>query len=304
MAANTHTVPLTPGQADRLADLLREGNFQPRDVPHAMAAAARPGLTVTVYRKGPKVVVQGKEADDFLRFILEPEVLGEARLDYAAVHDPAAFQPHFGVDESGKGDFLGPLVIAGVYTDGDIARTLIDAGVTDSKRIGSDKRVRELAEAVRSTPGVMHDIVLIGPQRYNVLHAKFRNLNRLLAWGHARVIENLCQRCPDCPRAVSDQFARDKRVVASALQERGRGIILEQRTKAESDVAVAAASILAREKFIDWMDAASRQFGVALAKGGGPAATSAARTMVERHGPEALGKVAKLHFRNASGLTA
>src|SRR5213079_3301262 len=95
---------------------------------------------------------------------------------------------------SGKGDFFGPLVIAGVFVDRKIARQLLDLGVRDSKRIGSDARIRALAKA-------------IGPARYNELYKKFGNLNSLLGWGHARVIENLLSRKPDCPRSLSDKFA-------------------------------------------------------------------------------------------------
>ncbi len=95
-----------------------------------------------MYEKGPKVVVQGKETEDFVRFYLEPEILKEARVGYEEVLNPTMFEPHFGIDESGKGDFFGPLVIAGVYVDREIARQLLALGVTDSKKIGSDNRIR------------------------------------------------------------------------------------------------------------------------------------------------------------------
>ena len=140
------------------------------------------------------------------------------------------FEPHFGIDESGKGDFFGPLVIAGAYTDREIARQFLENGTQDSKRIGSDARIRALAEDDRQTPGGVLDIVLIGPERYNALYEKFGNLNSLLGWGHARVIENLLAKKPDCPRALSDKFA-DARVIEKALLQHGQQIQLEQRTK-------------------------------------------------------------------------
>jgi ribonuclease HIII len=208
------------------------------------------------------------------------------------------FEPHFGVDESGKGDFFGPLVIAGAYVDRGIARKFLDGGIQDSKRIGSDAKIRELAELVRRTAGGLLDVVVIGPARYNDLYAKFGNLNSLLAWGHARVIENLAAKRPDCPRALSDKFA-DARVIEKALLEHGRAIQLEQRTKAESDVAVAAASILAREAFIDWLDERSKTVGVRLGRGVSSAVKEAARKIVEREGPAGLREVAKIHFRTA-----
>ena len=256
-------------------------------------------LTIAVYEKGPKVVIQGKDAEDFVRFQLEPLVIGEARLGYEEVLQPKMFEPHFGVDESGKGDFFGPLVIAGAYVDRVIARKLLDLGVMDSKRIGSDQRIKVLAEAIRRIPGLAANVVLIGPERYNELYTRFGNLNDLLGWGHARVIENLLKDRPDCPRSLSDKFANE-RVILRALIDAGRRIEVEQRTKAEADVAVAAASILAREKFVSWLENKGKQLGILLPKGVSPAVKAAARQLVRIHGPEVLSKVAKMHFRTSA----
>lgn len=255
-------------------------------------------LTIAVYEKGPKVVIQGKDAEDFVRFQLEPLVIGEARLGYEEVLQPQMFEPHFGVDESGKGDFFGPLVVAGAYVDRVIARKLLDLGVMDSKRIGSDQRIKALAESIRRIPGLANNVVLIGPERYNQLYARFGNLNDLLGWGHARVIENLLKDRPDCPRSLSDKFANE-RVILRALIDAGRRIEVEQRTKAEADVAVAAASILAREKFVSWLENKGKQLGIPLPKGVSPAVKAAAQQVVRTQGPEALSKVAKMHFRTS-----
>jgi ribonuclease HIII len=174
----------------------------------------------------------------------------------------------------------------------------MDAGIQDSKRIGSDKRIRDLATIIRTTPGAVGDTVAIGPERYNDLYEKFGNLNSLLGWGHARVIENLLERKPDCPRALSDKFA-DASVIQKALLQHGQKIQLEQRTKAESDLAVAAASILAREAFIDWLERRGKAMGVKLGRGVSTEVKEAARKLVEADGPGALRKVAKVHFRTA-----
>jgi len=175
---------------------------------------------VAVYEKGPKVLVQGRGIEEFVQFELEPKVLGEAKLGYEEVHSPEMFEPHFGVDESGKGDFFGPLVISGVYVDRGIARKLLDGGVVDSKRISSDARIRALADTIRKTSQGLVEMVLIGPAKYNELYEKFDNLNRLLGWGHARVIENLLARNPGCPRSLSDQFA-DARIIKESLMKHG-----------------------------------------------------------------------------------
>lgn len=298
---HSHTCPLTPEQAGRLRKVLTERDFTFEEKPYTLFSARKDKLTAAVYEKGPKLLLQGRGLEDFITFVLEPEVLGTATFGYEEVLQPELFEPHFGIDESGKGDFFGPLVIAGVYVDGPIARTLRDAGVQDSKAISSDKKIRDLAAAIRKS-NTPQSVVTIAPERYNALYTKIGNLNRLLAWGHARVIENLCDIRPDCPRALSDKFA-DVRVLERALMEKGRRIRLDQRTKAESDFAVAAASILAREKFIDWLAHSGQSLGIALPRGVSAAVKSSARQIVAAHGPAALARFAKMHFRTAAEVT-
>lgn len=295
---NSYTHPLTEEQAGKLRALLQERGFEFAPRPYTLFFAQKEKLSVAVYEKGPKILLQGKGIEEFVQFYLEPEVLGEAKLGYEEVHSPEMFEPHFGIDESGKGDFFGPLVIAGVYVDRGIARKFMEAGIQDSKKIGSDARIHSLADVIRKTQGAVTDVIVIGPERYNVLYEKFGNLNSLLGWGHARVIENLLGKRSDCPRALSDKFA-DARVIERSLLERGRGIKLEQRTKAESDLAVAAASIMAREGFIDWLEKRSRAMGVKLGRGVSASVKEAAREVVAKHGAEMLRQVAKVHFRTA-----
>jgi len=295
---NSYTQPLSLEQATKLRRLLEELGFKFAPKEWTIFFAQKNKLSVAVYEKGPKVLVQGKGVEEFVQFELEPKILGEARLGYEEVHSPEMFQPHFGVDESGKGDFFGPLVIAGVYVDRGIARKLLDEGVVDSKRIGSDARIRALADTIRKSSVDLVETVLIGPSKYNELYEKFGNLNRLLGWGHARVIENLLAKKPDCPRALSDQFA-DARVVEQSLLRHARKIDIEQRPRAESDIAVAAASILAREAFINWLDRKGKEMGLRLERGVSANVKESARKLVETNGPGALREVAKVHFRTA-----
>jgi ribonuclease HIII len=297
-ALNSYTHALTPEQVTKLRPLLQELGFEFAPKPWTIFFAQKNKLSVAVYEKGPKVLVQGKGVEEFVQFELEPKILGEAKLGYEEVHSPEMFQPHFGVDESGKGDFFGPLVIAGAYVDRGIARQLLDAGVVDSKRIGSDARIRALAETIRKSSLGLVETVLIGPTKYNELYEKFGNLNKLLGWGHARVIENLLAKKADCPRALSDQFA-DARVVQQSLLQHGRKIKIEQRPRAESDIAVAAASILAREAFINWLERKGKEIGLRLERGVSAGVKESAKKLVEMNGPAALREVAKVHFRTA-----
>lgn len=197
-----------------------------------------------------------------------------------------------GIDESGKGDYFGPLVIAAVFVTPTSEQDLALMQVRDSKKI-SDGRILEMA------PDILllcpHSVVAIGPQRYNELYAKIKNLNRLLAWGHARALENLLQQV-DCELAIADQFG-DERLILTALQEKGKRIRLVQRTKAESDLAVAAASILARADFLLRLQRLSQEVNTTLPKGASASVALAGRMVVKKYGRDRLGTVAKLHFK-------
>jgi ribonuclease HIII len=298
----SHTMPLTPEQATTLRVYLRDHDFVFRDVPYADFAGSKPDVNVVFYTSG-KLVIQGKGTQEFIEFVLEPLILKEAKLGYEEVLNPEILAPRIGVDESGKGDFFGPLCIAGVYVNESVVKAWKTAGVRDSKAIGSDRKIAELTEVIRNTPGCVCTVIGIGNERYNQLLTKFRSVNRLLAWGHARAIENLMgQRAlmnPLPERAISDQFASDKATVAKALMALGREIELVQRHKAESDLAVAAASILARNEFVTRLQRLGQQYGIKFPKGAGKEVDAVAKEFFEKHGAAELGKVAKMHFRTS-----
>ena len=301
-ALSSYTCKLTDEQAARLRAWLQEHNYKFREVPYARFAAEKEKTNVVFYESG-KLVIQGKGTREFIEFVLEPEILKEARLGYETVLNPELLLPRFGVDESGKGDFFGPLCVAGVYVNETMLKRLTEAGVRDSKNISSDKRIRELAEIIRETPGCVTSVVPIGNEAYNRLYQKMRSVNTMLAWGHARVIENLMgqrhQMNPLPVRAISDQFASNKETVAKALMAMGREIELVQKHRAEEDLAVAAASILARNEFVTRLGSMEKQYGMALPKGASAAVDAAAKEFIARHGAANLPKVAKMHFRTA-----
>lgn len=298
----SYTCKLTPEQAAALKSWLQAHHWQFREVPYARFAAEKEKTNVVFYESG-KLVVQGKGTQEFIEFILEPEILKEARLGYEAVLNPELLLPRLGVDESGKGDFFGPLCIAGVYVNEEVVKAWKDSGIRDSKNISSDKRIRELAELIRKTRGCVSTVVPIGPEAYNRLYTKMRSVNTMLAWGHARAIENLMgqrhQMTPPPARAISDQFASNKEVVAKALMPLGREIELVQKHRAEEDLAVAAASILARHEFVTRLGTLEKQFETKLPRGASAAVDAAAKEFISRHGAESLPKVAKMHFRTA-----
>ncbi|MEW6542572.1 MAG: ribonuclease HIII [Nitrospirota bacterium] len=204
-----------------------------------------------------------------------------------------------GIDESGKGDYFGPLVVAAVFVDEAAESDLTLMQVRDSKKI-SDNRILELAPDIKQV--CPHSVVAIGPQRYNELYAKIRNLNRLLAWGHARALENLLERV-ECPLAIADQFG-DERFIQNALLEKGKQIRLIQQPKAEADLAVAAASVLARAEFLTRLRRLADELGLPLPKGASQQVELAARMILKKHGKDRLGTVAKLHFKTTQAVLA
>ncbi len=212
------------------------------------------------------------------------------------LHDAACW---VGSDESGKGDYFGPLVVAAVALDETSWRVLRTLGVQDSKNL-SDARASALAAQVRNV--APHDVVTIMPARYNELWQKFGNVNRLLAWAHARAIEDVLERAPQATAAVADQFG-DASLIERALFERGRQVRLVQMPRAERDPAVAAASILARAEFLRRLDQLGRETGVRLPKGASAAVDTVARALVQSRGRDVLRGIAKEHFRTTQKVS-
>ncbi len=312
----SYVCTVTPEQSAELEAMLHAKGWKFSQVPYSLWKATLEKVNVVAYQSG-KLTVQGQGTADFVMFILEPEILKQATFGYEkelgiekprkkdepAELPPESFKPHVGVDESGKGDFFGPLVIAAAYVDDFTSRKLIEFGIRDSKTVKSDKKIRDLAQIIRKTLNGKFALVAIGPSAYNRLYGQFKNLNRLLAWGHARAIENILEKVPDCPRALSDKFANES-LIKNALMTNGRNIKLDQQVRAESDPAVAAASILAREAFINGMDKIGEELKIQIPRGGGVQADQAAAEIYHKLGEEALRGCCKVHFKNFTRLVS
>ena len=200
--------------------------------------------------------------------------------------------PHIGVDESGKGDFFGPLVIAGVLATEENSKRFIDEGIKDSKKL-TDEKILKLAGIIKANS--VHSVVVIGNEKYNELYEKFNNLNKLLAWGHARVIENILEKEP-CQYALSDKFGNES-LIKNALIDKGKNITLEQRVRGEEDIAVAAASVLARAEYVNRMLTLSKRYEIELPKGASDKVLQTGKNFVQMYGKDKLKVVAKIHFK-------
>ena len=214
------------------------------------------------------------------------------------VKDEANFIPIIGTDESGKGDYFGPLVAAAVFVDSKTKPVLERSGIRDSKTI-NDNKISELARIIKANCQNQFVVIEISPETYNNLYESFKNekknLNFLLAWAHAKAIEEILNKV-NCDNVLSDKFG-DEKYILGKLQEKGRKINLRQEHKAESNIAVAAASILARERFLEKLKKISNEYNIQFSKGASTQVINEAKEIFYKLGLNGLRKVAKLHFK-------
>ncbi|OGN59817.1 MAG: ribonuclease HIII [Chlamydiae bacterium RIFCSPHIGHO2_12_FULL_27_8] len=290
----TFTTKIDLSLKDKLLGDLKERDFEISKIPYSIFSAKKKNLVIVLYESG-SLVVQGKDKEEFIEFYLEPEIL--KTFEYSNPEINISFKPRIGVDEAGKGDFFGPLCIGGVYADEKGIKKLLSIGVKDSKRI-NDKKILDLAKEIKNNFEI--SLIRLFPKKYNELYLKFKNLNFLLAWGHISVITNLNKKTK-CQNALIDQFAHEN-VLNTLIKRKKLLINLEQRTKAESDPVVAAASIIARAGFLKGLEELSEEYEVELPKGASSEVIKIGKKIVSKHGPEILEKIAKIHFKTTEEI--
>lgn len=294
---STYTVKLDDGQMAKLEQACLSKGWDRTEVAYARFGFKGPKVNVTGYNSG-KALVAGKGTEEFVTMTLEPEVTGEVRLGYDEVLNPEWFEPHAGMDESGKGDFFGPVVAATVIADRKAISALVEAGVKDSKKI-ADTQILRLDQIIRNTRGATVEVCHCGMTKYNELMARPRaNLNSLLAWMHGIALIKALERQP-VARGLLDQFSKTPLVQNELKRKKVTDFQLDMRTKAESDPVVAAASIVARAEYVRIMKKLSDQFGTTLQKGASAMVKTQAIELMDKLGAKALGDYAKLHFRTA-----
>lgn len=277
-----------------LNDLITQGFEAGIVPPYAIFSLKKKNLSCTLYKSG-KLMVQGRELENFVEFYLEPEILGT--FTYKHENVLIDLSARIGIDESGKGDFFGPLCVAGVYGEGEEIKDLKTLGVQDSKNL-DDAKILRIAPKIRAQ--FAHHIVKINPLKYNELYSQFGNLNLLLAWGHATVIECLVAKTK-CSTVIVDQFAAEH-VVLTALKRKSLNVNLTQKHKAEADLIVAAASILAREAFLKGLEKLGEEFSTDLPKGASAKTIQVGKNLVIKFGKEILKEVGKLHFKTLDAI--
>lgn len=253
-------------------------------------------LLVYFGKKGNKIVLQGNKDSQHYKnvskLIFGEKLFSEEKLDFKA-------ESYIGTDESGKGDYFGPLVIAGVFVDPYIAEQLKDLGVKDSKTV-SDWQIKALAKKIKRITNKNFDAVVILPDKYNKLHEKMGNVNKILGWAHARALENILNKCK-AEDAISDKFGNE-RLILDSLQEKGKNLNLYQTNRAERYVGVAAASILARDVVIRWFESNSKKIGFEIPKGASDLVEASARKIIKDFGEDKLKTLVKVHFKTSKKI--
>ncbi len=259
---------------------LQERGFTFSQPPYTHFQAKKASLSCSLYLSG-KLTVQGSGSEEFIEIVLP-----------SYTYNDASFDPHIGSDETGKGDFFGPLCVSAVFVNKESLPYLQKLGVKDSKEM-NDTRIMAIAKDVETH--TINQTICLFPETYNRLYARFKNLNKLLGWAHFEVLHKVSLKS-HCRKALVDQFA-NPRLMEEIVSYKESSLILEQRTKAESDIAVAAASILARAAFLEGLKKMEEDFSVVLPKGASSAVANAALKIARESGTALLDKVSKIHFK-------
>lgn len=294
---NTFTYKFNPSDLNKIKNFFEQENCRFSSQQYAFFKATSEDYFASFYNTG-KLVIQGKEINKVVEKINKAFSLG-IEVPKEEMFDEITEKNYIGIDESGKGDFFGPLVIAGVAVDDNLKKLFFELGIKDSKKLPDDK-ISKLALQIQKN--AKWSTVVIWPQKYNELYKNFKNLNKLLAWGHSRVIENVLEKAPECTLALSDKFASDDKVIENALMTKGKKIKLVQRTKGENDIAVAAASVLARAEFVSKMKMMSISYKIDFPKGASDKVLNCAKEYIKIYGKDRLNEVAKLHFKTTKAV--
>jgi ribonuclease HIII len=295
MTQNTATIKLDKKQIKNFPKIMTSLGWLPKNVQNdyvEYSFVSPEGSVATLYSSG-KLVLQGKE--DFTSLISHVQHSGE---------EEKFIQPHLGVDEVGKGDYFGPLVVVACYVNNEFADRLFQLGFDDSKKF-TDNKIRDLYNRVKDYPYIYPSIVK--PSEYNDLVNRNGNVSIVLAKQHSKCIEmglrDLNSKSISCSKVVIDQFSSSKNRVLKELGELGKKVDVEQFHEGESDIAVAAASIIARGIFLEEFDKMSKEYDFDFPKGASNVIDSGL-SFVKKYGVEELRNVAKVGFRTTQRILA
>ncbi len=206
-----------------------------------------------------------------------------------------------GSDEVGTGDYFGPVCVCASIVEVEDFAFLNDLGVTDSKKI-DDEKILKIAPSLMKR--LKHSLLILDPLTYNRIH-QVNNLNMIKAKMHNKAYLNLLSKGYDIPSlAIIDEFCPKERYFNYLKDEKEVYQKVQFETKAEERyLSVAASSIIARYAFLKSLAQMDQTYNMHFIKGAGEEVDRFAQSFVQKHGREALIKVAKLHFKNTAKLS-
>lgn len=302
-AITSYTHPIDNKQSDQLKDILEAQGFEFSAKPYTVYAASNKAkkVSIAVYTSG-KLLLQGKGTQEFIEFVLEPLVFKKIEIGYTnnlpENNLDNTYEEKIGGDESGKGDYFGPLVVAAAFLKKENLEKIRSLKVQDSKKI-TDKKINSIYPQL--IKHVEYEVIAIMPEKYNQLFDRMKNLNRILSWAHATAIENLSKRVK-CNNILVDKFAKEY-LIENQLKTKLPDAVIEQRTKAESDAAVASASIIARYHYLARLKSLGEEFKIILPKGAGKPVDEVGRSFLKNNSFDQLAKIAKIHFKNTQKIS-
>lgn len=295
MGQNTVSLKLDRKQIENFPEIMKALNWERKDIKNdyvEYAFKSEHGAVATLYSSG-KLVIQGKENLN--------SVISHLK---ASKGESETIQPHIGVDEVGKGDYFGPMVVVACYVNNEFADKVSHLGFDDSKRF-TDRKIIELYDNVKEYPYYYSSILM--PSDYNDIVNEVGNVSIVLAREHSKCIEMALKDLKDnnvpCKSVVIDQFSSSKYRILDELGDLGKKVEVKQFHKGESDIAVAAASIIARGIFVEEFEKMKEKYDFDFPKGASDVVDSAL-DFVRKHGREELRNVAKVGFKTTQKILA
>ena len=291
---NTFSLQLDKHEADLALSTLKAHDWVEEGVStqYMVFKARSPLGSTAILYTSDKLVFQGGEDFD--------KLIGDIKND----HDVQSnFVPHIGVDEVGKGDYFGPLVVVACFLNDEMLEKVTRLGVGDSKRF-ADTKIEDMYSHMEDYP--YYYVSIVHPEEYNQLTEEIGNASILLAKQHSKVIEmalnDLKKKNIECSKVVIDQFSSKKERILDELGELGSKTVIDQFHKGESDIAVATASVLARGVFLKEWGKMSMKYSFKFPKGASNVIEDG-KVFVGKYGMDELKNVAKISFKTTAQIS-
>ena len=267
-----------------------------KKIPYAIFQAVEEDTVITLYESG-KAMFQGISADvDASMWAMLQEKGKEDLKNEEDLYNITSI----GSDEVGTGDYFGPVVVCAAYVNIEDIKFLEELKVKDSKQT-TDDYIRKIAPTISKK--IDYELLALSNKEYNEKYKTIKNINKIKAIMHNKVLYTLHQRHSDCNKIIIDEFAKENSYFnyLKEVTNVERNLIFTPKAE-NKNMAVATAAILARFTFLEIMDKLSDKYHEPLLKGASSEVDRQAERLIEKYGKEVLDDIAKLHFINTERI--